>query len=487
MRKETNLKTVLSEEELDATVMKTSASSAEPRTVNLVFPEDLPPDPAAHAHVRRPRLWPPRGKEASLRWLEAPLEAAHREAREADRRTLILLTGPRASGAPALFAQTLPHVHGIDFDVNAERREAEGAPRNLLARYAALSTALFLNVQRAPQFAALLAGLAGTRLEDPDVKAPKVVIAYASAELPVFASLASNPYVKRLRLRTLVQGELTGIQPDFPERLLAHDFPSQLSHDESNRDLILEIAMHGGYPEGRLGTADERHDFFHDLVRKICATDLDAVSRLRSSMTLRKVYRTVGAASGESLNVSKIAEFLSLGRPLVKRTLDALEALYLVDALPAWPEGEKLGRALKSAKHYVTDSGWLCGLLGFCDSDPCALPPGSEGIVERLIAGWTRAQLAALTDVRPEWRLWHFALRTGLSIPILLENERTGALVAVETSSRENASPEDFVRLRKFCALLKDRPVTLLRLYCGQTVQTFDEGEIALPIAFLWR
>lgn len=71
MRKETNLKTVLSEEELDATVMKTSASSAEPRTVNLVFPEDLPPDPAAHAHVRRPRLWPPRGKEASLRWLEA--------------------------------------------------------------------------------------------------------------------------------------------------------------------------------------------------------------------------------------------------------------------------------------------------------------------------------------------------------------------------------------------------------------------------------
>lgn len=484
MRKDLNRSNVPQEEKDDAPV-EAHETREDVHPVNLVFPEDLPPDPAAHAHVRRPRLWPPRGKEASLRWLEAPLEAAHQEARETDRRTLILLTGPRASGAPALFAQTLPHVHGIDVD--AERREAEGAPRNLLARYAALSTALFLNVQRAPQFAALLAGLAGTRLDDPDVKAPKVVIAYASAELPVFADLASNPFVKRLRLRTLVQGELTGIQPDFPERLLAHDFPLQLSHDESNRDLILEIAMHGGYPEGRLGTADERHDFFHDLVRKICSTDLDAVSRLRSCMTLRKVYRTVGAASGESLNVSKIAEFLGLGRPLVKRTLDALEALYLVDALPAWPEGEKLGRALKSAKHYVTDSGWLCGLLGFCDSDPCALPPGSEGIVERLIAGWTRAQLAALTDVRPEWRLWHFALRTGLSIPMLLENERTGALVAIETSSRENASPEDFVRLCKFRALLKDRPVTLLRLYCGQTVQSFDENEVALPLAFLWR
>ena len=70
---------------------------------------------------------------------------------------------------------------------------------------------------------------------------------------------------------------------------------------------------------------------------------------------------------------------------------------------------------------------------------------------------------------------------------MLLENEKTGALIAIETSSRESAGPEDFVRLRKFRALLKDRPVTLLRLYCGQAVRSFEEGEAALPIAFLWR
>ena len=60
--------------------------------------------------------------------------------------------------------------------------------------------------------------------------------------------------------------------------------------------------MHGGYPVGRLGTADQRHDFFHDLIRKVCAADLKTVSSVKNQMTLRKVYRMVGAASGEVLN-----------------------------------------------------------------------------------------------------------------------------------------------------------------------------------------
>lgn len=72
-------------------------------------------------------------------------------------------------------------------------------------------------------------------------------------------------------------------------------------------------------------------------------------------------------------------------------------------------------------------------------------------------------------------------------LPANNENQRTDKLIAIETSPRENISPEDFVRLRKFRALLKDRPVTLLRLYCGQAVRSFEEGEAALPIAFLWR
>lgn len=45
------------------------------------------------------------------------------------------------------------------------------------------------------------------------------------------------------RMRTLSQGEITGGGHDFLERLRLLDFPSVVSYNESNRDLILSQAM----------------------------------------------------------------------------------------------------------------------------------------------------------------------------------------------------------------------------------------------------
>ena len=48
----------------------------------------------------------------------------------------------------------------------------------------------------------------------------------------------------------------------------------------------------------------------------------------------------------------------------------------------------------------------------------------------------------------------------------------------------DNISPEDFVPPRKFRAHRKDRPVTHLRLDCGQTVQSMEERKAALLTAY---
>lgn len=69
-------------------------------------------------------------------------------------------------------------------------------------------------------------------------------------------------------------------------------------------------------------------------------------------------------------------------------------------------------------------------------------------------------------------------------LPANNENQRTDKLIAIETSPRENISPEDFVPPRKFRAHRKDRPVTHLRLDCGQTVQSMEEGKAALLTAY---
>lgn len=105
-----------------------------------------------------------------------------------------------------------------------------------------------LNAHRAPALLNVLIQSAGLTDAQADFAAPKTVIASMSAELELLKHLSESECIRLLRIRTLAQGELTGISPNFADRLLRLDFPSQLSHDECNRDLILEIAMHGAIP-----------------------------------------------------------------------------------------------------------------------------------------------------------------------------------------------------------------------------------------------
>lgn len=266
------------------------------------------------------------------------------------------------------------------------------------------------------------------------------------------------------------------------------DFPNTLSHDECNRDLVLLEAMRGGYPSGRNGTPDERHDFFHDLIREICEKDLPLVSNVRNPITLRKVYRMIGAASGGVVSHTQIADVLEIGRTLVKRCIEALKALRLVDEIPVWPESTDYSRSVRNARTVITDSGWLCVLLSFCAVAISDVVTEHQPIVRRLIFAWTWAQLASLTDNHPDWRLWHFALRTSLSIDMLLEHRSSGDLIAFRVLAQESVSEEDFAPLKKFRALVSDRhSVQNVVLYCGQSVQRFDGVGAAVPVAFLWR
>lgn len=458
--------------------------SAETKRYNLVFPENQPDDALQQIRRRRLLLQPKPRPEASWRWIEQPLLDSITHFEEIGG-GLILIEAPRRSGCTRLMRELLPDMPVADLDDEQMRFDAGDAPKTFLSRFSGYPVVFFRHAHRCPELLSFLINRAGQA--DTNSKMPGIVIVGVCARLPLFDQIADNRCIRTLRLRTLAQGEVQGQDPGFPERLLTMDFPVQLSHNESNRDLILEMAMHGGYPGARQGTANQRHDFFHDLIRAVCSFDLPCVSRVKNPMTLRKVYRILAATSGTPLNLSHIAQTLDIGRPLARDCIKALEALYLAEELYVWPQAFKFERCVKTPRYFVPDSGWLCGLLGFCDVMPSSLNAGSQSIVNRLIKGWIYAQLRSRTDNNADWKLWYVALRTGLSLDYLLENQETGALIALQCSSRESVSPEDFSTLKKFRLLVKDRPVTSVLLYCGQSVQRFEGVGTAVPLAFLWR
>lgn len=73
-----------------------------------------------------------------------------------------------------------------------------------------------------------------------------------------------------------------------------------------------------------------------------------------------------------------------------------------------------------------------------------------------------------------------------LSIDLILEDAKTGALTAFQVSTRENVTENDFGALVKFRELVKNREVQNVLLYCGQSLRRFDSIGVAVPMAFLW-
>ena len=95
----------------------------------------------------------------------------------------------------------------------------------------------------------------------------------------------------------------------------------------------------------------------------------------------------VGAVSGESVNLTHIAEVLGIGRPFAKHCLETLERLCLVDRIAVWPGSLAFERGVRSPMYVVADSGWLCGLLGFCSTAPCVI----SGLLNKWLPSWKLA------------------------------------------------------------------------------------------------
>ena len=118
--------------------------------LNLTLPEERPTEaPALRASRPLPR-WPVRKGAPYWRWTEAVIRRLGHEAKKAPRRTLILLEGPRASGAHALFAEAGENIPRVDLDRPDFAADADDSPRTFLARHAGAPALIIERAHRAP-------------------------------------------------------------------------------------------------------------------------------------------------------------------------------------------------------------------------------------------------------------------------------------------------------------------------------------------------
>lgn len=244
------------------------------------------------------------------------------------------------------------------------------------------------------------------------------------------------------------------------------------------RSGVLDRAGAGGYLPALVRTGRRRDAWFDSYVSGVIDREVRAVADVTYLRELPRLLRLVAARTGGELNVADIARDLGLTRPTTDSYLAHLEAVFLVQTVPAWSTN-LTSRVVRRPKIGLGDTGLAARMLGGrVRTDGQA----AGRLVETFVTNELRAQ-AEWSQTRPE--LFHYRDRDGTEVDLVLESG-DGRVVGVEVKAGATVRAEDLRGLR----LLEQRLGG--DFACGVVLCTAPQpvhlgGRLwTLPISALW-
>jgi predicted AAA+ superfamily ATPase len=197
------------------------------------------------------------------------------------------------------------------------------------------------------------------------------------------------------------------------------------------------------------------------------------------------LLNVLAARSGQALNISATADAVGMEKSSAENYLRLLEAVFLIQRLPAW--GTTLGsRVARQPKIHLIDAGvmaWLAGLTPekIAGNDPSALTEYGH-LVETFAVGeilkqasWWDAPIAA----------GHFRTAAADEVDLVLERD-DGTVVAFEIKAGTRVDRSDLGGVRALRARIGKRLAAAIVLYTGALAYTHEDGTMVLPLDALW-
>lgn len=395
----------------------------------------------------------------------------------------IVLNGPRTVGKSTLLhalADSLGKTV-IDCDDPATR----AAVRNDPGRFAAGSSPVLIDeYQHVPELldaikAELNRGLTPGRF----------VLAGSTrySTLPQ-AGQALTGRVNIMDVLPLAQVEIDGTAGDLlVHRLLAGaHVPAVMDPSATTREEYARRITAGGMPVAlRRPPGRSRSRWFANYLDLVIERDVIELARVRQREMLPRLLNVLAARSGQVLNVAAAAEAVGMEKSSAENYLRLLEAVFLVQRLPAW--GTTLGsRVTRQPKVHLVDAGVMAWLLGLspekiAQNDPSVLTEYGH-LVETFAVGeilkqvsWWDAPVAA----------GHFRTAKAEEVDLVLERD-DGSVIAFEVKAGTRVDGADLAGIRALRTRLGSRLVAAVVLYSGSLAYTHDEGAAVLPLDSLW-
>lgn len=284
-----------------------------------------------------------------------------------------------------------------------------------------------------------------------------------------------------VRLWPLAQHEITGGDGRFVEELLRGEVP-RITGATRGRDAFAEIVAQGGYPEPRSRSPRGRTRWFQNYLTTTLERDIHDIADLYRDEELPRLLASLATRSAQPANWTAIARELGLADKTVATYTGLLEAIFLVQRIPAW-RPSFLQRVLHAPKIYITDTGLLCHLLG-ANADRVATDDRVTGLALETFAGMEVIKQAELTEGSPT--VSHYRDRDSSEIDLILET-RAGKIAAIEVKAAQSVSTSDLRGIRKIRAHAGDNFTAGAVLYTGQDTVHLDDRIWAVPLSGLWK
>jgi len=280
----------------------------------------------------------------------------------------------------------------------------------------------------------------------------------------------------------LSQGEILGREESFLKQVFAKEIAAPRFSSLSLKALFKKILM-GGFPTMQgLSSDQSRSTWCNSYLQTILDKDVRDLAQIEKLSELPNLLEILATRPGSLVNYSNLASTCKIPRTTLMRYFQYMLTLFTIHLLPPWfaNHGKRL---TKSPKVYFNDTGILCHLLRLSSSDYDASLPLWGGIVENFVVAELQKQISWN---EPNYKLYFYRDHNGNEIDLIIEGPRK-ELVAIEIKSNETMKPDFFKTIRQFAADHKDRFKRGIVLYRGDTVLSFGENLVALPIQSLWE
>ena len=408
----------------------------------------------------------------------------------ADSMRIVLVSGARQCGKTTLLKQMLKEEDlFLSFDDAMIREAASSDPVAFLRPYLKQYRRIAIDeVQKVPEILGSM-----KLIVDEESLTGRFLLSGSSnyQALPgVNESLAGR--LAEVRLRTMTASELSSnINADLIDSFAKGEWGRLLYKvEECSKEVVLNKALIGGYPEVSSKTPQARKIWFENYITRLLERDLKDIGHFEKGDALRKILLLLSNISSRTISRQELSKALMLHSATIDRYLGALKTMYLIDEVPAW-SNKIMPRLVKAPNFYMSDSGLMSALQGHYDLDSLMRwvnyvgKPGSD-FIGNLVETWVFNQLVPIARASGNWSIFHLRVSQRQEIDFVLQNE-LGQQLLVEVKASETVTKEDFKHIDWY---FENNPESALRgivLYCGQAVRNFGEKYTAVPMAKLWR